>query len=597
MSRKTKKKAAFRPKGHLVSAPAGSGTSAGPPPFAPASHASLGFCLLLLLLLLIVFGQVHKFDFVNYDDDANVFAAPAIVAGLSGHSLVWAFTHSLVGHWAPLTALSHMFDCQFFGLQPGAHHLVNLLFHAFAATLLFFALWRMTRQFWPAAFVAAAFAIHPLRVESVAWISERKDVLSGVFFMLTLWLYARYAERPVGWPRFALVALALSLGLLCKAMLVSTPFILLLLDYWPLRRFQPAGHWRSLVLEKIPLFTLSLLSSVATIIADRKFIAPTDQLPLAARLANAAMACVVYLGKLFYPVHLAVLYPLPGHGWPVWQVVVAVLLLLALSAVVWLLRSRHPYLLVGWLWYLTMLLPVIGVIQSGKLAYADRYTYLPQIGLLVGLAWLAADWAVNRQPRRLAVGAAAIAVIGILTIIARHQAGFWRNSETLWTHALECTTDNDVAHSNLANVFVLNGRVPEAVAHYQEAIRINPDYAIARNNLAHLLFLQGRKDEALFQYSEAVRCDPESAGIRIRFGMDLFQTGRVTAATAQFQEAARLDPANVEAHICLGNVALFQGHPKDAAAEYQQALRLNPADKLAQENLQRALSNIPATQR
>jgi tetratricopeptide (TPR) repeat protein len=548
-------------------------------------------CATLILIVWMAFGQTRHFEFVNYDDGENVYENAQVTAGLSTQGIAWAFTHNQVGNWIPLTTVSHMIDCQFYKLWAGGHHLTNLLLHALAAIVLFLALRQMAGDTWRSAFLAVVFAIHPLRVESVAWISERKDVLSGVFFMLTLWAYAQYATRPT-LRSYAAVAISFCLGLLSKPMLVTTPFVLLLLDYWPLARFRKESL-RRLLLEKAPFIAISAALCLVTLFSQRQTIAPIDRLPLSLRLGNALVSYNWYLWKSIYPAHLAVLYPLSKQGWSIWQVLVSALLLAGSTAAAFCVRRRLPFLLVGWLWYVGMLVPVIGLIQVGAQAYADRYTYLPQIGLCLAATWTATNWLGKKQSFRIALGMLGAGISIVLVMAASRQTTYWRNSEALWAQALNCTKDNDVAHNNLGNTLLLQNRTEEALLQYREAVRINPDYAYAQNNLAHLLFQLGEPAEAKLHYAEAVRSDPESTAIRIRFGMDLFQLGQVSDAIAQFQEAVHIDPDCADAHTCLGNVSLFQGQPERAAAEYRETLRINPADPMARSNLNLALGMLP----
>ena len=350
---------------------------------------TLGICLVLFVIIWIVFGQATGFSFINYDDGLYVYGNPEVTKGLSLHGIGWAFTHVHGGNWHPLTSISHLFDCQFYGLNPGAHHFTNDLLHSIAVVLLFLALQQMTGARWRSAFVAALFAIHPLRAESVAWIAERKDVLSGVFFMLTLMAYVRYVKKPL-FGNYCFVFVIFALGLMSKPMLVTLPFILLLLDYWPLGRLKNKQGIQQLVVEKIPLLVLSAASCMATLLAQKGAMASTQQLQLAPRIYNAFISCVVYLGQMFWPFRLGLFYPYAEHGLLAKGVLSAALLIL-ISAIVFVLRKTHPYLITGWLWYLGMLVPVIGIIQVGLQAHADRYTYLSQIGLSVALVWGVTD--------------------------------------------------------------------------------------------------------------------------------------------------------------------------------------------------------------
>jgi hypothetical protein len=451
-----------------------------------------GVCIFLAVIIWMVFGQTLGHEFVNYDDDLYVYENPVVQKGLTWEGFRWALTYGGIGHWHPLTWLSHMLDCQLYGLNAGGHHLTNLLLHGAATILLFLVLRRMTGTLWRSAFVAAVFAIHPLRVESVAWVAERKDVLSGLFFMLTLWAYVRYVQRqsrvegrgsnaqatPALGSRlwtfdYYLVLLFFALGLLSKNMLVTLPFVLLLLDYWPLNRlagFSPGVLLRR-VAEKIPLFVLTIGSCMATALVPE--IRSADTLPFGLRMENALVSYVIYLWQMIHPSGLACLYPNPASYLPLWQVAGALGLLLAISGAVWAFRQKHPWLVVGWLWYLGMMVPVIGIVQISHYAHADRYTYLPQIGLYLLLTWAAADLCAGWRHRRVVLGGGSAIILMALIFCAHTQSSYWRNSESLWTHALTCTSDNYIAHNNLGNALLEKGEVDEAMAQYQKALEIN----------------------------------------------------------------------------------------------------------------------------
>ncbi len=360
-----------------------------------AHRQALGVCIILVAITWLVFGQTIRYDFVNYDDNEYVYANPAITSGLTLHGITYAFSGRHAKNWHPLTTLSHMLDCQLWGVRAGGHHFTNVVFHTIAVVLLFLVLKQMTgATIWQSAFVAALFAIHPLRVESVAWISERKDVLSGVFFMLTLGAYARYARYP-SFGRYLTVSILFALGLMSKSMLVTVPFVLLLLDYWPLNRFTKRSS-RQLILEKVPLLALSAAAGVATLLVQRSSLAVVERLPVVSRIGNGLVSCVIYVKQMIWPVGLAVFYPHPGDQLPVWEIGLAIALLAMVSAGAVALRRKSPYLITGWFWYLVMLLPVIGLIQVGSQGHADRYTYLPQIGLYVLLAWGTTDALASR---------------------------------------------------------------------------------------------------------------------------------------------------------------------------------------------------------
>jgi tetratricopeptide (TPR) repeat protein len=552
-----------------------------------------GICALLVVLVFLVFGQTVGHDFVNYDDQSYVYENPIVSRGLSLKGIGWAFTHVVSANWHPLTVIVHMLDCEVYGLWAGGHHLTNLLLHAACAVLLFLLLREMTGALWRSGFVAAVFAIHPLRVESVAWVAELKDVLSGLFFMLTLWAYGRYARRPESRGRYAMVMIWLALGLMSKPMLVSVPFVLLLLDYWPLRRIESWSRLPALVVEKLPLFALSALSCVATVIAQKESIGPISTYPLSSRVANALVAYVVYLGKLIYPTQLAVLYPLHKDGPEAWQVLDAILLLAALTAGSWILRRSQPFLLVGWLWYLGMLVPVIGILQVGQQAYADRYTYLPQIGLCLGGTWAAAALATRRRYCRVALGGVALAILCTLLVSARRQTSYWRDSETLWTHTLACTTDNATAHYELGMAMFYQGRIEEAVAQYNETLRIDPGYESAHNNLGNILFQQGRTGEAVIQFSEALSINPSDAEAHYNLGNAVFSDGRIDEAITQYRAALQINPSYADAHNNLGKALIEQGRDSEAIDELEEAVALQSADAPTRNNLAWLLATAP----
>ena len=608
-------------------------------------------CVFLLAAVWLVFGQTLGYGFVNFDDGTYVYDNPQVVHGLNLKGIEWAFTHSVAGNWHPLTVMSHMLDCQIYVLHAGGHHLTSLLLHAATAILLFLVLRQMTAALWPSAFVAAVFAIHPLRVESVAWVSERKDVLSGLFFMLTLWAYTRYAQdvtgdrcqvtgtekaiRPPVMSRvtchvsrfYWLVLLFFVLGLMCKPMLVTVPFVLLLLDYWPLNRFGAAANRfsiaRKLVVEKIPLIAFSIAMCMVTFLIQQ----PDKEIFLSLRISNALVSYSAYCGQMFYPVGLALLYPYPSHGLPMGQVILALLLLIAVSAGAFYWRQKHPHFLMGWLWYLGMLVPVIGLVQVGIQARADRYTYLPQIGLYILLTWTVVELTASWRSRRWVLGGGAVAVLAALIACARTQTAYWRDSESLWTHTLACTSGNSVAHSklghafhdqgrmdeaiaqlekaleinpddaefhyNLGNAFLQQGHVDEAIARYQKALEINPNYAEAHNNLGDAFRQQGRMEEAIARYQKALEIKPDYAEVHNNLGVVFARQGRNEEATAQYQKALAIKPDYAEAHYNLGNAFLKQGHVAEAISSYQKALAIKPDYVEVQNNLALVLATCP----
>jgi Tfp pilus assembly protein PilF len=762
-------------------------------------------CLVLAAMTFAVFGQTLHHQFIDLDDNAYVFGNPVVARGLTPEGIIWAFTHFHSFNWHPLTWLSHELDCQIWGLQPGGHHLTNVLLHTATVLALFLVLRQMTGAVWRSAFVAAVFAIHPLRVESVAWIAERKDVLSGLFFMLTLAAYIRYVRSTDHLKSgFGLVFLLFACGLMCKPMLVTLPLVLLLLDYWPLNRWQvreerapaspitarreprptegvatpdaavgrgsrragddlkattapqeprptesvatpdtavgrgsrragddlkgttapqerrptegvatpdaavgrgsrragddlkattapqehrptesvatpdaavgrgsrragddlkattaPQEHrptesvatpdavvgrgsrragipW-SLFLEKLPLFALSAASCLVTIFAQHSGVLSTAYLPLPHRLANAALSCVVYLRQMVWPAHLAPYYPFP-HVLFVARVAVAVVLLTGASIVAWRLRRSQPWLLAGWLWYLVMLLPVVGIMQVGEQAHADRYTYLPQIGIYVALTWLLGNFVVSSpdlnpdpssslgsgsQGRRELAAVLGVGVLAALMFLAWKQTACWLNSETVATHALGCTADNYIAHTmlgnalmrkgesdaaiaqfrealrvkatyadarnNLGNALEGQGKLDEAVACFKEVLKTNPNYAVAHYNLGVTLCIQGKEEEGIAELRQAVKINPSYAPARNNLGIALCKEGRVEEGIAQFRQALQTNPSFFEAYNSLGLALMQQGKTDEAIACYRKALAISPSYQPAQINLQRAI--------
>ena len=479
--------------------------------------------------------MVH-FDFVTYDDPDYVTANPHVQAGLTFAGAAWAFTTGFAGNWFPLTWLSHMLDCQLFGLDSGWHHFTNVLLHALSAVLLFAALKKMTDARWKSALVALLFAIHPLRAESVAWVAERKDVLSGLFWMLTLLSYAAYAARG-GRVRYLLTLALFCLGLMSKPMLVTLPVVLLLLDRWPLARGLK-------VLEKIPFFLAALAVSVVTFLVHQKAaVVSLDLLPLDARIENAILSYALYLRDMIWPVDLAVFYPF--RRTLLVPAVIAGAILLVLTVLAVRAFPRRPYLTVGWLWYGIALLPVIGLIQVGAQSRADRYTYLPAIGIAIAAVWGGADL-LERWPRpRLAVAGTIVAACIVLTAI---QVSYWRDSVTLYRHAIAVDPDNYLAHFNLASVEEERGERPEAIADLREAVRVRPKFATAHAELGQLLARVGQPQDALQELQKAAELNPNSADTHFRMGSVLGALGRNDAAAAEFTAGLRLQPNDPDGH-------------------------------------------------
>ncbi|HEY8149851.1 MAG TPA: tetratricopeptide repeat protein, partial [Vicinamibacteria bacterium] len=541
-----------------------------------------------------VYAPVRHHEFVNFDDAQYVRDNAAVAGGLSGRALSWALTTGHAGNWHPLTWLSHLLDVELFGLDPGRHHLTSAVLHVVNTLLLFGLLLRMTGALFRSAFVSALFELHPLHVESVTWIAERKDVLSGLFFFLTLWAYLAYVRRPRG-SRYALVLVLFALGLMAKPMLVTLPFVLLLLDIWPLGRTAEPSARRRLIVEKLPLVGLAIASSVVTVLVQQRAgaIRGLGVLPFDRRLATAVLAYVTYAAKAVWPSRLAAIYPYPAPP-PSWQVLGAIAVLAAASALALRARPRHPYLPVGWFWYLGTLVPVLGLVQVGSQPWADRYTYIPAIGLFLVVAWGTVDLLARWPRRNLLLAAAAAVVLAGCAITARKQVGYWRNSVALWEHALEVTAGNHRAESNLAHALARQRRLDEAVAHYVAALRIKPDFAEAHNNLGLVLADQGKVGEAMRHYSEAVRVLPDYLEAHNNFGVALMGEGRNTEAIRHFSEAVRIDPTVAVSHNNLGVAYAHEGRLDAAAREFVEALRLEPGYAEAQTNLAVAHNGLGA---
>ncbi len=579
-------------------------TSVGPSPSAGNRRAALAICGGLLLAVGLVFGQTVQYKFVNFDDDEYVTDNPHVQQGVGVSSIYWAFTNRDSGNWHPLTWFSHILDYQLYGLRAGGHHLTNVLLHAVNAILLFLVLWRMTGNLWPSAFVAAVFAVHPLHVESVAWVSERKDVLSGLFFMLTLAAYLRYVRGGFSSVWYWTVAALFALGLMAKPMLVTLPLVLLLLDYWPLGRMSAANPstdavgksfsvrvLRDLIVEKIPLFLLMIASCVATPFAQGEAVAKLTALPLPLRIVNALVSCVAYLGQSFWPENLAVYYPHPGDDYSATAAAASLLLLVGISAVAWIFRQKSPYLFVGWLWFLGMLVPVIGLVQVGSQARADRYMYLPQIGLCIAVAWGAERVSRHWPYRRWVAGATSALAVISLAWCAGRQASYWKDSETLWLHTLACTSDNWMAHDDLGLDLAGRRRFDEAIAHHQAALKIKPDYAEAHNNLGNTLAGCGRVDEAIAQFQTALKLRPNYAEAHSNLGNALAGCGQSDEAIAHYQKALKINPDYAEAHSNLGNVLAGRGRIDEAIAQYKKALEINPNYAKAHSNFGNVLAD------
>jgi protein O-mannosyl-transferase len=557
----------------------------------------------LIAMTWLVFGRTLSFDFFNYDDSFYVYQNPSISNGLTRAGLIKALTQPLVGNWHPLTSFSLMLDAQFFGLNASGYHFVNVLLHSVAVLLLFFVLRTMTGTVWRSAIVAALFAIHPLRAESVVWISERKDVLSGVFFMLGLAAYNRYARKSPSLGAYLMVAAALTLGLLSKAMLVTFPFLLLLLDYWPLRRFtfspvttsgpakeSPRAATTSwLLLEKIPFLLLAVAVSVATIIAQKQALSTAQDWPLRWRVDNALVTVWIYLRQMVWPADLAVFYPHPKGTLSLSVVGLSLLALVAVTLSVFILRRKYPYLITGWLWYLGMLVPVIGLMQVGAQGHADRYTYLPQIGIYLAVTWAIADLSVRWRGRKLILGMAALLTITSLITVSWKQVGYWSSSVRLWRHTLAVTTDNDVAERGLGSELLRLGQVDEAIAHDRAALRIRPRDANGLTNLANALLQRKEYPEAIKHYREVIGVRPNDSEMHRNLAKALYQSGATDQAVAEFREALRIRPKDSDAAYSLGNVFLEKGDATAAIPYFRKAIEANRKNVAAQYNLGIAL--------
>jgi tetratricopeptide (TPR) repeat protein len=563
---------------------------------------------------LLVFGQVHAFDFVNYDDNDYVYENPHVSGGLTAENILSAFTTAPAGgNWLPLTWLSLMLDCQLFGLHPGRMHLVNVVFHWVNTLLLFAILRKMTGSLWPSAFVAAAFALHPMHVESVAWVTERKDVLSTFFLLLTLASYAGYVKRPSVF-RYIASLIIFSLGLMAKPMLVTLPIMLLLLDYWPLNRFAalqsvmtagkksrkpvliPDGRaiLYGLLIEKIPFFILAAVSSGITFMVQQASgaVANITAIPLEIRAANVFLSCSRYIGKLFWPQDLAVFYPFDAEGFSFWQIALCAILLLGISVFVIRFGRTQKYLPVGWFWFVGTLIPVIGIVQSGLQAYADRYTYIPYIGLFIMIAWGLPDLCSKRPYRNTILGITAAITLAALGLTACRQAGYWNNSVTLFTHAIQVTKNNFIAYNGLGFAYGHLGRGREAIEAYRQAIRINPDYAEACYNLGIAYRNLGRGQEAIKAYRQAIQIKPDYAEAYYNLGNAYSHLSRWQEAIETYRQAIRIRPDYAEAYYNLGNAYSHLSRWQEAIEAYWQMIRLKPNDVEAYHNLGSAYANL-----
>jgi len=542
-----------------------------------------------------VYWPATRCDFINLDDPDFVTKNAHVLGGLNWENVKWAFSNTDQGVlWAPLMWLSHMLDCQFFGLNPWGHHLMNVLLHAANTALVFLVFRRMTGATWRSLILAALFGWHPLKVESVAWVTERKDVLSAFFWMLTLWAYVKYVEssqvrssKSKLW--YGAVLAMFVFGLMSKPMLVTLPCVLLLLDYWPLERFKH-GSARRLVAEKIPFLILATAASVVTFLSQQHGGAVTtvETLPLGARIGNALISYCRYLGKIVWPTNLAIFYPHPGY-WPLERVLLAGVFLCGVSLLFFMKRRQYPYLLIGWLWFVGTLVPVIGLVQVGGQSMADRYTYVPSLGVLILTIWGAHELTRRWRYHEIALPVAGSAVIVLCIGLTRQQLGYWNDGETLFRHAIEVTGNNYVAHNDLGIALGKKGQTDEAIIQIQEAIRLNPNFAEAHYNLGVALDENGQTDEAINQFLEAIRLQPDDADAHYNLGMALGKKGQINEGIGQVREAVRLKPDDATLHYNLGTALGKNGQTDEAIIQFREAIRLQPDFAEAHNNLGTAL--------
>jgi len=587
-------------------------------------HLKLIISLFLIFAIIIAYGQVRNFDFVGYDDELYVTENFTVQKGFTAKGVRWAFTTFHSANWHPITWLSHMLDCEFYGLNPTGHHWTNVEFHVANTLLLFFIFFKMTGALWRSAFVAALFALHPLHVESVAWVAERKDVLSTFFGLLSGAAYYRYVENP-RIINYLLIVLLLGLGLMAKPMLVTLPFVLLLLDYWPLQRIKFQKNLNAelvecfgfkailqLVWEKIPLFALVAVASTLTFIAQQSegAVQALGALSLKIRVANALVSYVNYALKTIWPSNLAVFYPHPGNTLPAWQIIGAALLIAVAIFLSIHTLKKYPYIIVGLFWYLGTLVPVIGLVQVGDQAMADRYTYLPLIGLFIIISWGVFDFLKKWHYHTIIFILSAISATCVLAVCTFLQLGYWQNGIMLFEHAIKVTNKNCVAHNNLGVLLSKEEKFDEALFHYDEVLKINPndsgalynkgcalrekgnldkaafffkeslkikpDYAEAHNELAYILFVQGKPDEAVLHYRNALKIKPDFTDAYNNLANVLCVQGEIDKAVLLYKEALRLDPENVDTHYNIGLFYKKQGKLEKAMTHLAKAIKIDP---------------------
>jgi len=563
-------------------------------------HRDILVCLLLIMATFAVYYQVHNYGFIELDDNQYFTENRYVRGGFTIEGITWSFRNTTVGMWIPLVWISYMAGSQVYGVSSGWHHLTNVFLHLSNIILLFLIFRKLTGGFWKSAFVAALFALHPLHVESVVWITERKDVLSTFFFLLTIWMYSRYVEQPRP-TRYLIAILFFALGLMAKPMLVTMPFILILLDFWPLDRFksEPSASHDStkessrplhLVLEKIPFLILAIVASTVTLIAHNKVggMDSLDVLPFDVRITNALVSYVTYMGKMIWPTKLAVLYPHPGMA--TWRQVIGSSALLAGISWLAIKNVRHrPYLIVGWLWYLGTLVPVIGLAQAGTQAIADRFVYVPFIGLYLSIAWGFPELVTKLPHRKIWLGTLAAILLSILTVVTWKQVQYWKNGITLFKHTLKHTSNNYRIHNALGAELSKQGRTEEAIDHFLHALRIKPDFERAHSNLGAALYSKGRTEEAIDHYLQALRIKPDDVNTHNNLGFILYNQGRITKAIDHYLQALRLKPDFEKAHNNLGVALIRTGNIKGAISCFQEAVRINPEYVNAKNNLKKGM--------
>jgi Tfp pilus assembly protein PilF len=565
---------------------------------------NISIFLFLILITLFVYLQVVSFEFINYDTDRYVYENHYVMAGLTKKGIGWAFTTLYASNWHPVTWLSHMLDVELFGLKPGFHHFNNVFFHILNTLLLFWILRRTSGDIWKSGLVAALFAIHPLHVQSVAWIAERKDVLSTFFGLLAIGSYLRYVKCPkIG--RYLPILIFFVLSLMSKPMLVTLPFVLLLIDCWPLKRlnFKMLSYSDGnesqmpskvfLIVEKIPLFLVSAASCMITLSVqqDGGAVGSLALYPLHLRIVNALVSYASYIGKMIWPVNLAVIYPYPG-GFPAWQIWAACLMLSGISLLAIKNSKAHPCLLVGWLWYLGTLVPVIGLVQAGSQAMADRYTYVPLIGMFIFLVWGLSDLFWRLRVNQFLIGIITTVLLGTLIAVSWNQVGYWQNSITLFERTIDVTENNYMAHNNLGHRLLELEKTDEALQHFAKSIEINSEFEIAHLNLGLAFSRQGKLNQAIKYYTKALQIKPHYTVAHNNLGNAWYRLDKADKAYEHYVEAIKIDPTYAEAYNNLGAVSIRMGDLKRAIFFFRKALKIKPEFESAQMNLTNILSAL-----